>query len=56
MVSVPKLLDQLKRVQQLGGRLAQTPADQVMERRSLIDRLGAELDAARRIVRPYFDR
>ena len=55
-VSVPKLLDQLKRVQQLGGRLAQTSADQVMERRSLIDRLGTELDAARRIVRPYFDR
>lgn len=55
-VSVPKLLDQLKRVQQLGGRLAQTPADQVTERRSLIDRLGTELDAARRIVRPYFDR
>jgi predicted ester cyclase len=55
-VSVPKLLDQLKRVQQLGSRLAQTSADQVMERRSLIDRLGTELDAARRIVRPYFDR
>lgn len=56
VVSVPKLLDQLKRVQQLGARLAETPAEQVMERRSLIDRLGAELDAARRIVRPYFDR
>ena len=55
-VSVPKLLDQLKRVQQLGSRLGQTSADQVMERRSLIDRLGTELDAARRIVRPYFDR
>ena len=55
-VSVPKLLDQLKRVQQLGGRHAQTSADQVIERRSLIDRLGTELDAARRIVRPYFDR
>jgi hypothetical protein len=56
VVSVPKLLEHLKRVQQLGGRLAQTSTDQVMERRSLIDRLGAELDAARRIVRPYFDR
>ena len=55
-VSVPKLLDQLKRVQQLGGRLEQTSADKVIERRSLIDRLGTELDAARRIVRPYFDR
>jgi hypothetical protein len=56
VVSVPKLLDQLKRVQQLGGRLAQTPDDQLTERRSLIDRLGNELDAARRIVRPYFER
>ena len=56
VVSVPRLLDQLKRVQQLGTRLAQTPDDQVLERRGLIDRLGAELDAARRIVRPYFDR
>jgi hypothetical protein len=55
-VSVPKLLEHLKRVQQLGDRLAQTSTEQVMERRSLIDRLGTELDAARRIVRPYFDR
>jgi len=55
-VNVPKLLDQLKRVQQLGARLAQVPADQITERRSLIDRLGTELDVARRIVRPYFDR
>jgi hypothetical protein len=28
----------------------------LIERRSIIDRLGTELDAARRIVRPYFDR
>lgn len=56
VVSVPKLLDHLKRVHQLGERLAQTSADQLIERRSIIDRLGRELDAARRIVRPYFDR
>ena len=56
VVSVPRLLEQLRRVQQLGARLAQTPEDQVMERRSLIDRLGVELDTARRIVRPYFER
>ena len=56
VVSVPKLLEHLKRVQQLGDRLAQTPAEQFMERRAIIDRLGTELDAARRIVRPYFDR
>jgi SnoaL-like polyketide cyclase len=56
VVSVPKLLEHLKRVRQLGDRLAQTAPEQVVERRSLIDRLGTELDAARRIVRPYFDR
>ena len=56
VVSVPRLLEQLKRIQTLGARLAQTPEDQVIERRALVDRLGTELDAARRIVRPYFDR
>jgi steroid delta-isomerase-like uncharacterized protein len=55
VVSVPKLLDHLKRVHQLGERLAQTSADQLIERRSIIDRLGTELDAARRVVRPYYD-
>jgi hypothetical protein len=56
VVSVPRLLEHLKRVHRLGERLAQTSADQLIERRSIIDRLGTELDAARRIVRPYFDR
>jgi hypothetical protein len=56
VVSVPKLLENLKRVRQLGDRLAQASAEQVVERRSIIDRLGIELDAARRVVRPYFDR
>jgi predicted ester cyclase len=56
VVSVPKLLDHLKRVQQLGDRLAETSPEQIVERRSIVDRLGSELDAARRIVRPYFDR
>jgi hypothetical protein len=56
VVSVPKLLEHLKRVQHLGERLAQTSAEQVVERCSIIDRLGTEIDAARRIVRPYFDR
>jgi hypothetical protein len=56
VVSVPKLLDHLKRVHQLGERLARTAPEQVVERRSIIDRLGTELDAARRIVRPYFER
>jgi predicted ester cyclase len=56
VVSVPKLLDHLKRVQQLGDRLAQTSPEQIVEQRSIIDRLGTELDGARRIVRPYFDR
>ena len=56
VVSVPKLLEHLKRVHQLGEKLAQTAADQLIERRAIIDRLGTELDAPRRIVRPYFDR
>ena len=56
VISVPKLLEHLKRVQHLGERLAQTSPEQIVERRSILDRLGTELDAARRIVRPYFDR
>ena len=56
VVSVPKLLEHLKRVQQLGERLAQTSEEQIVERRAIIDRLGTEIDAARRIVRPYYDR
>lgn len=55
-VNVPKLLEHLQRVQQIGTRLAATPDDRVTERRALIDRLGHELDAARRQVRPYFER
>ena len=55
-VDVGKLLDHLERIQQLGARLSAIPPDNVVDRRSLVDRLGTELDAARRVVRPYFTR
>lgn len=37
-------------------RRQQRGGDQLLERRSIIEWLGTELDAARRIVRPDFDR
>ena len=55
-VDVPALLKRLERIQDLRLRLAAVPGDNVADRRSLLDRLGAELDTARRLVRPYFDR
>jgi steroid delta-isomerase-like uncharacterized protein len=55
-VDTAKLLDHLQKIHQLGGKLAATSPDDVVEHRNLIDRLGAELDAARRVVRPYFER
>ena len=53
IVDVAKLSQHLARIQQLAEQLAAskgTPARQ----RELIDRLGGELDEARRAVRPYF--
>jgi predicted ester cyclase len=55
-VDVPALLKRLEKVRDLEARLAAVPADDMPTRRAVLDRLGAELDAARRIVRPYFDR
>jgi SnoaL-like domain len=55
-VDVPKLLDHLRRIHQLGQKLASTREDDVVERTNLTDRLGTELDSARRTVRPYFMR
>ena len=55
-VDFPKLHDHLQRIQQLAAKLAATPADDLVERRMIVDRLGRELDAARRVVRPYFTR
>ena len=55
-VDVPALLKRLEKLRDLEARLAAVPADDTATRRAVLDRLGAELDAARRIVRPYFDR
>lgn len=55
-VDVPGLLKRLEKLRDLEGRLAAVPADDIRTRRAVLDRIGAELDAARRIVRPYFDR
>ena len=55
-VDVPALLKRLEKLRDLEARLAAVPTHDVPARRAVLDRLGAELDAARRIVRPYFDR
>ena len=55
-VDVPALLKRLDRVRDLQARLAAVPPDDMQAQRAVLDRLGAELDAARRIARPYFDR
>jgi predicted ester cyclase len=55
-VDVPKLMDQLQKIQQLAGKLTATAAEDMVERRNLISRLGTELDLARHMVRPYFSR
>ena len=55
-VDVPALLKRLEKLRELEARLTAVPADDIQTRRAMLDRLGAELDAARRIVRPYFDR
>ena len=55
-VDVPALLKRLEKLRDLEARLAAVRADDTTTRRAVLDRLGTELDAARRIVRPYFDR
>jgi hypothetical protein len=55
-VDATRLLEHLERIRQLGVRLAATPESEILERRNHIERLGAELDAARNVVRPYFVR
>lgn len=55
IIDVAALLKRLQRVHELHGRLAAV-ADDANARRPVLDRLGMELDAARRLVRPYFDR
>jgi len=55
-VDVAGLLKRLDRVHDLHARLAAVPENDMSTRRAVLDRLGTELDAARRIVRPYYDR
>ena len=55
-VDVPTLFKRLEKIRDLQTRLAAVPPDDMSARRAVLDRLGTELDAARRIVRPYFDR
>jgi hypothetical protein len=55
-VDVPALQKRLERLRDLEVRLAAVPAADIPTRRAVLDRIGTELDAARRIVRPYFDR
>src|SRR5262245_45935480 len=52
-VDVAKLSQQLARIQQLGEQIAAS-ASNPPRQRQLLDRLGAELDTARHVVRPYF--
>jgi hypothetical protein len=54
-VDVPTLLKRLERIHDLQGRLAAVAPGDTSTRRAVLERLGSELDAARRIVRPYFD-
>ena len=55
-VDLASLLKRLEKIHELHARLAAVPPDDTSARRAVLDRLGTELDAARRIVRPYFDR
>jgi steroid delta-isomerase-like uncharacterized protein len=51
-----RLLEHIQRIQQLATKLTGMRNEDIVERRNLLDRLGTELDAARRVVRPYFGR
>jgi len=51
-VDIAKLLQQVARIHQIGDQLASTT--DAMRQRELVERLGAQLDAARHLVRPYF--
>lgn len=55
-VDVAALLKRLDKIRDLHTRLTAVALGDMPTRRVVLDRLGAELDAARRIVRPYFDR
>ena len=52
-VDVAKLLQHVARIQQLGEQLAAAQQDPPRQR-ELIDRLGAQIDGARHVVRPFY--
>jgi hypothetical protein len=54
-VDVPALLERLERIRQLGAALEALHSDPDRLREVLL-RLGAELDTARKVLRPYFYR
>jgi hypothetical protein len=55
-VDVRKLLNHLERLRALTDNLQGLTADATVDRNTLILRIGTELDSARQVVRPYFDR
>ncbi|HEX5475607.1 MAG TPA: ester cyclase [Vicinamibacterales bacterium] len=52
-IDVSALVDHIHRIHDLGDQLAAS-ADDAPRRTRVLDRLGLELDAARRVIRPYF--
>ena len=55
-VDTARLLEHVERIQHMGEKLKAMATADEGERRTLIERIGAELDAARRIIRPQFSR
>jgi steroid delta-isomerase-like uncharacterized protein len=56
VVDVHKLVEHLRRIDKLHQRLQETSAEQIVERHTIVQRLGAELDTARHVVRPYLQK
>ena len=56
VVDVTKLVEHLRRIAMLHHRLQETSAEQIVERHTIVQRLGAELDSARNVVRPYYEK
>jgi hypothetical protein len=53
-VDEARLIEYTRRIHQLGEKLA--AAESLVERRSIVLRLGSELDEARHVLRPYYHR
>jgi len=56
VVDVSKLVEHLRRIDMLRQRLQETSPEQIVERHTIVQRLGAELDSARHVVRPYLQK